>query len=372
MSLLFTPYKLGRLQLRNRLVISPMCMYSAVNGLIQPWHFAHLGTLAVSGADLVFVEATAVEPIGRITPGCVGLYNDSQERELTNLVKQIRTFSKSALGIQLSHAGRKASCPPGWENQTQISVQDGGWPVVGPSSVAFGPGWVVPEALDVTGMARITQAFVESAQRADRCGFDVLEIHSAHGYLLSSFLSAISNCRTDQYGGNRQSRMAFPLSVMKAVRAVWPIHKAIGCRFNAIELDERGVTVEDGIAFASELKAIGFDYVTMSAGNAVPGRTYPPLVPGYQVDFSDRVRNGAHIPTMAVGMILTAQQAEAILQEGKADLIAIARGAIDNPRWGWHAANELGASEVYPNPFKRGQPEKWPGYKLVHPSNTGN
>jgi NADPH2 dehydrogenase len=268
--------------------------------------------------------------------------------------------------MQLAHAGRKASCTLGWEAQRQIPVEEGGWQVVGPSAVPFGPDWTVPEELDEAGMRRIEQAFVDAALRADRCGFDVLEIHAAHGYLLNSFLSPLGNFRTDRYGGSREARMAYPMEVLRAVRRVWPKDKGLGIRLNATELDERGLNVDDAVRIARELKLAGVDYVTMSAGNAVPGRTYPPLVPGYQVEFANRVRNEAAVATMAVGMILEPRQAEAILQEGRADLIAIARGFLDNPRWAWHAANELGEGNVYPKPMTRARPERWPGYALLH------
>lgn len=371
MSLLFSPFRLGGLELANRLVVSPMCQYSAVDGVAQAWHTMHVGSLAVSGAGLVIMEATAVEAIGRITHGCLGLYDDAQEKALRALRAHIRSVSDCAVGIQLGHAGRKASCPVGWEDQQQIPAADGGWETVGPSGVAFGPSWTVPRELDDEGLRRIRDAHVAAAQRADRCGFDHLEVHAAHGYLLSSFLSPISNFRSDRYGGSREKRMHYPLEVIQAVRAAWPAHKALGIRLNATELDERGTTVEDAVIHARELMKIGVDYVTISAGNAVPGKLYPPLVPGYQVEFSNRVRAGAPAVTMAVGMIIEPRQAEAILAEGKADLIAVGRGFLDNPRWGWHAANALGADSLYPKPYARARPERWPGYALLHAGPSG-
>ena len=366
MSLLFSSFHLGGLQLRNRLVVSPMCQYSAVDGVAQAWHTIHVGTLAVSGAGLVIMEATAVEAIGRTSREHLGLYSAQQEHSLHDLVRQVRSISNCAIGIQLSHAGRKASCPPGWEPQRQIHVSEGGWLPVAPSPAAFGPGWVEPLELDDAGLTRVRDAFVEATQRADRCGFDLIELHAAHGYLLSSFLSPLGNFRTDRYGGSRENRMAYPLEVVRAVRAAWPRQKALGIRINADELDERGTSLGDAVEFAREFTRAGADYVTLSAGNAVPSRPYPPIAPGYQVGYSHRVRAEAGVTTMAVGMILQPRQAEAILQSGQADLIAIARGFIDNPRWGWHAANELGDGDVYPLQYRRARPERWPGYALLH------
>lgn len=366
MSLLFSPFQLGGLELANRLVVSPMCQYTAVDGVAQPWHLVHLGTLGTSGAGLVIVEATAVEAIGRITPGCLGLYTDEQERVLADILRKLRDVAPATFGIQLGHAGRKASCPLAWEPQVQMPASAGGWEIVGPSARAFGPGWQVPEELDQAGLARVRDAFMQAATRADRAGFDLIEIHAAHGYLLSAFLSPIANHRADRYGGALEGRMAYPLEVMRAVRAAWPTHKALGIRINATELDERGFNLDEAVIFVRELRKIGIDYVTMSAGNAVPDRTYPPLVPGYQVGFSERVRRETGAATMAVGMILSAQQAEDILVAGRADLIAVGRGFLDNPRWGWHAANALNAGNVYPSQHLRVRPDRWPGYALVH------
>lgn len=366
MSLLFSPYRLGGLELANRLVVSPMCQYSAVDGLPVPWHFMHLGSMSVSGAGLVIVEATAVEAVGRISPGCLGLWNEPQEAALTRLLQEVRSYSEAKIGIQLCHAGRKGSCPPGWAEQRQIPIEEGGWQTVGPSALAFGPEWQVPDALDEAGLERVRDAFVQAAIRADRCGFDHLEVHAAHGYLLSQFLSPIANLREDRYGGDLERRMAFPLAVMRAIRDIWPRHKALGVRLNATELDDRAITLEQALEHVRAFGALGVDYVTMSAGNAVPGRTYPPLVPGYQVVFAERAKREAGATAMAVGMILKPTQAESILAEGRADLIAIARAFLDNPRWGWHAAKQLGDDLGYPLPYTRARNERWPGYALLH------
>ncbi len=368
MSLLFSPFRLGGLELPNRLVVPPMCQYRAIEGSAQPWHLVQIGSLALSGAGLVIMEATAVEDIGRITHHCLSLYNDAHEAALTDLVAKLRTVApRCAFGIQLAHAGRKASRDRHWNKRLQIPVNEGGWETVGPSPIAFGAGWAPPRALDEAGLARVREAFVDAAKRADRCGFDHIEIHAAHGYLLSAFLSPIANERTDRYGASREGRMRFPLEVFTAIREVWPTTKAFGVRINATEFDERGTQIEDAVVLARELDKIGVDYVALSAGNAVPGRPHPPLVRGYQVGYSEQVRKESGAVTMAVGMILDAFQAEEILASGKADLIAIGRAFLDNPRWGWHAANLLGAPDVYPKPHVSARPELWPGYAMLHP-----
>ena len=368
MSKLFSPYRLGGLELPNRLVVPPMCQYRAVDGVAQPWHLVQIGSLALSGAGLVIMEATAVENIGRITHYCLSLYNDAQEAALTQLVAQLRAVAPGcAIGIQLGHAGRKASRDRHWNKRLQIPVSEGGWETVGPSPIPFGSDWAVPRELDEAGLARVRQAFVDSTMRADRCGFDHVEVHAAHGYLLSSFLSPIANERIDRYGGSPEGRMQFPLEVIAAMRAVWPASKAFGVRINATELDERGTQIEDAVVLAGELNKIGVDYVALSSGSAVPGRTHPPIVRGYQVGYSEQVRRESGAVTMAVGMILDAFQAEEILNSGKADLIAVGRAFLDNPRWGWHAANLLGAPDVYPKPHVSARPEMWPGYAMLHP-----
>lgn len=366
MSLLFSSIRLRALELSNRLVVSPMCQYRAVDGVAQPWHLVHVGSYSISGAGLVIMEATGVEPIGRITNYCLGLYNDEQERALADMVAQIRKVGPSALGIQLSHAGRKASRDRHWHRRNQIPTAEGGWDTVAPSAVAFGPDWAVPSELDKEGLARIRKAFADSAVRAARAGFDVVEVHAAHGYLLSSFLSPIGNHRTDIYGGDLAGRMRFPLEVVSAMRDALPADRALGVRINASELDERGTTLEDAVQIAAALTSLGVEYVTLSAGSAVPGKPHPKPVPGYQVDYSARVRAESGAVTMAVGMILDPHQAEDILASGKADLIAIGRGFLDEPRWGWHAANVLGGQDPYPKPHVSARPDFWPGYALVH------
>lgn len=368
MSLLFSPIRLGGLELPNRIVVSPMCQYRAREGVARPWHVVHIGALALSGAAAVILESTGVEAIGRITAHCLGLYDAAQEAALADLVCQVREVAPACrLGIQLSHAGRKASRDRRWNRRPQVPVAEGGWATVGPSPLAFAPGWLVPHELDQAGLARVRDAFVQAARRADRAGFDILEIHSAHAYLLSQFLSPLSNQRRDAYGGSAAARLRFPLEVLGAVRAAWPAHKALGVRFNATDLDDRGIGIDDALAYARGLAELGVDYLTPSSGSALPGLANPPQVPGYHLEHAARVKAATGVPTMGVGMILDGPQAERVLADGQADVIALGRAVLDNPRWPWHAANALGGPDVYPRPYATARPEVWPGYAPLHP-----
>ncbi len=368
-SALFTSYPLAGLRLSNRIVVSPMCQYSAgQDGAVRPWHAMHYGSCAISGAALVIVEATAVSADGRITPNCLGLYDGAQEAALTKLVADIRTYSTAALGIQLSHAGRKGSIRASWQGGGSLADSEGGWPTVAPSALPLHADWRVPAALDTLGMRRIRDFFVEAAQRADRCGFDLVELHAAHGYLLHSFVSPLSNTRTDAYGGSLDNRMRFPLEVAAAVRDAWPAGKPLGMRINSTDWHPEGLTLDEAVVFGQRLKSIGIDYVTTSAGGAGLERLQmPPLVPGYMVGFAERVRRDTEVAVMAVGLILTPQQADSIVAAGQADLVGLARGVIDNPRWGWHAANALGAdARLYPRQYAQARPDRWPGYARIH------
>lgn len=368
MSSLLEPITLGGLRLANRIVVAPMCQYSAKDGVIQPWHWQHLGGLAISGASVVIVEASGVEPIGRISPGDVGLWNDDQEAAFTRLLADIRTYSNTPFGIQLAHAGRKASTNAPWiDRGGPLTAEQGAWPTVAPSAVPFTEGWHKPEALDAAGMARITAAFVESAKRADRAGFDLVELHGAHGYLISEFLSPISNTRTDAYGGSLENRMRFPLEVAEAVRAVWPREKALGMRLNGSDWVEGGLTPEEAAALAKALKALGFDYVHISSGGNVAAAKIPGREPGYQVAFAETVKTAVpDITVIAVGMIAGAHQAEAIIADGKADMIALARAVLDDPRWPLHAIETLepDAPSPWPAQYQRAGGAAWPGRAL--------
>jgi 2,4-dienoyl-CoA reductase-like NADH-dependent reductase (Old Yellow Enzyme family) len=369
-SQLFSPRRLADLELRNRIVVSPMCQYSAIDGVAQPWHAMNTGQYAISGAGLVIMEATAVEEIGRTSLHCLGLYTDRQEQALKTMLDGVRTYSNTPIGIQLGHAGRKGSNHPrnSRERDRPLTAEEGAWTVVGPSALSYDPanGWPVPEALEKSGLARVRDAFANAARRAHRSGFDLVEIHSAHGYLLHTFLSPISNRRTDRYGGSLSNRMRFPLEVAAAVREALPPEKPLGVRITGEDWIQGGLELADAAAYGQELSRIGVNYLTLSAGNIAPGVKFPQQVPGYMVGFSDYVREHVGIPTMAVGMICDAFQAESIIAEGKADMIGIARGIIDDPRWGLHAANALGVPADYPVQCWRAKPRAWPGYALVH------
>ena len=370
MSKLFQPITLGGVTLSNRVLIAPMCQYSAKEGVIQPWHWQHLGVLSISGAGAVIVEATGVEAAGRISPGDTGLWNDEQEAAFKKLIADMHSYSDTPVGIQLAHAGRKASTNVPWvEKGEPLSAEQGAWTTSAPSAIPFTEGWHTPVSLDTAGMARIKTAFIEAAQRADRAGFAIAELHGAHGYLFSEFLSPISNQRTDQYGGSLENRMRFPLEVAEAVRAVWPKDKALGMRLNGSDWVEGGVTPEETAEMAKRLKALGFDYAHISSGGNVATAKIPGREPGYQLDFAQVVKTAnPDLTVIAVGMIAGAHQAETVLTEGKADMIALARAVLDDPRWPHHAAETLdGAKQTespWPLQYQRAAGAAWPGRTL--------
>jgi 2,4-dienoyl-CoA reductase-like NADH-dependent reductase (Old Yellow Enzyme family) len=340
-SQLFTPVTLRSVTLDNRVVVPPLCQYSSDNGVASDWHMQHLPALAISGAGLVVVEMTDVEPIGRITHGCAGLWSDAQEAALARVIASCRKYGQAKLGIQIAHAGRKASCTPPWKGGKFLSQDQGGWQTIAPSAIAFGEGYGTPKAMTREDLDRVLDAFVGATRRAARLGFDSCEMHGAHGYLLSSFFSPLSNRREDEYGGSLENRMRFPLQVFRAMREVWPADKPLGIRVSCVDWVEGGTTIEDTIEFAKQLKRAGCDFICCSSGGIVAA--VPPLIrAGYQVQFAERIRREAGIPTRAVGMIFTGRQAEAIVAEGKADMVAVGRGYIDDPRWAWHAGDELG------------------------------
>ena len=355
MSALFSPIKLRGLALANRIMVAPMCQYSADDGEANDWHFTHINTLALSGAAMFCIEATHVEAIGRITPGCLGLWNDATEAALKPILASVRKHSKIAVAMQLAHAGRKGSSHRPWEGGQLIPVADGGWQTVGPSAVPHKEGEALPLALDAAGLARIRDAFVSAAKRAERLGIDALELHGAHGYLLHQFLSPISNKRTDQYGGSLQNRMRYPLEVFDAIRAVFPASKPIGVKVSASDWVEGGWDLPQTIEFVQELKKRGVDWIDASSGGVSPLQKIP-LSPGYQVPFAQGIREATGVTTMAVGLITEAKQAEEIVASGKADMVALARGMLYDPRWGWHAAAELGGQVEAPPQYWRSQP----------------
>jgi NADPH2 dehydrogenase len=356
MSALFSPIELRGLKLKNRIVVSPMCQYSAEDGVATDWHFTHINSLALSGAAMFCIEATHVEAIGRITPGCLGLYSDACEAALKPILSSVRKHSTAAIAMQLAHAGRKASSARPWDGGQLIPPDRGGWLPEGPSALAHKEGEAPPKALDASGLKRIRDAFVDSAKRAARLGIDALEVHSAHGYLLHQFLSPIANRRTDDYGGSLQSRMRYPLEVFDAVRAAFPHDKPVGVRVSSTDWVEGGWDLAQTIEYARELKKRGVDWIDASSGGVSPQQKIP-LGPGYQVPFAEAIRRETGVATMAVGLITEARQAEEIVASGKADMVALARAMLYDPRWGWHAAAELGGVVVdAPPQYWRSQP----------------
>jgi 2,4-dienoyl-CoA reductase-like NADH-dependent reductase (Old Yellow Enzyme family) len=343
------------LKLSNRIMVAPMCQYSAIDGSANDWHFTHINSLALSGAAMFCIEATAVEAIGRITPGCLGLYSDDNEAALKPIIASVRKHSKIAVAMQLAHAGRKASSQRPWDGGQLIPIAEGGWLPEGPSAVPHKAEEPPPLALDAKGLQRIVDAFVATAKRAERLGLDAIEVHSAHGYLLHQFLSPISNQRTDQYGGSLHNRIRFPLEVFEAVRAAFPQGKPVGIRVSSTDWVEGGWDIHQTIEFAKELKKRNVDWIDVSSGGVSPLQRIP-LGPGYQVPLAQAVKEATGVTTMAVGLITEAKQAEEIVASGKADMIALARAMLYDPRWGWHAAAELGGEVNAPPQYWRSQP----------------
>ena len=366
MSALFQPWELGGLSLPNRIVIAPMCQYSAEDGSATDWHMMHLGHLALSGAGLLVIEATSVSPEARISPADLGLYSDANEAALARVLAAIRAHSQIAVALQLGHAGRKASSRVPWEGGKQIAPgEPGGWQTVAPSGLSHGPGDASPLALDEAGLDKVRRDFVTTAQRAGRLGLDGLELHGAHGYLLHQFLSPLANQREDRYGGSLENRMRFPLEVFRAVRDAFPADKPVWMRVSATDWVEGGWDVESTIAFAHALSSLGCAAIHVSSGG-VSLRQAIPLVPGYQVPFARRVRAATGLPTIAVGLITEPVQAEMIVAQGDADAVALARAILFDPRWPWHAAAQLGGKVAAPKQYWRSQP---PQYKDLFAGN---
>lgn len=362
-SALFSPIRLAGLELPNRIVVAPMCQYSADDGVGTDWHVTHLGMLANSGAGMLVIEATHVERRGRITHGCLGLYSDDCEAALQRVVNHCRRIGTAKLGIQLAHAGRKASSQRPWEGAKALSDAEDPWPTIGPSALPFGPGWHTPRAMNEDDMAKVAAAFTDAAKRSVRIGFDAIELHFAHGYLLHSFVSPLSNQRNDAFGGSFEGRMRFPLEVVRSVRAVVPRQMPLGARITGTDWVAGGLTGDDAVAMAKALKSEGLDYVDISSGNINPDSRWP-NDPGFNVPIAERVRREAGIATRVVGMIAGAKQAEDIVAEGKADMVAMARAFLDDPHWGWHAAQALGSEVARPPQYARSAPKLWPGAAL--------
>ncbi len=356
---LFSPLALGPVEVPNRIAVAPMCQYSAMDGCAGDWHLQHWSTLALSGAGLVMVEASGVERRGRITHGCLGLYSDDCEGTIARTLAAVRRMAGPVkFGIQLAHAGRKASAQRPWEGGGPLRAYEDPWPTVSASALPFDAGWHEPQALDEAGLAQVTQAFVDAARRAVRIGFEIVEVHAAHGYLLHQFLSPLANRRADECGGSLANRTRFPLQVLAAVRAAVPAGTALGVRISATDWVAGGWTVEDSIEFLAAARRLGLDYVCVSSAG-LTARADIPLGPGYQVEIAGRIRRATGLVTRAVGLITSPAQAEAIVRDGSADQVALARAFLDDPRWGWHAADALGVEAWAPPPYARARLASW-------------
>jgi 2,4-dienoyl-CoA reductase-like NADH-dependent reductase (Old Yellow Enzyme family) len=353
MSQLFSPWAIASLRLSNRIVIAPMCQYSAVEGSATDWHLIHLGHLALSGAGLLILEATAVAAAGRITPGCLGLYSDANEAALARVLEGVRRHSPMPLAIQLAHAGRKASSRAPWDGGLQIRRGEAqAWISESASALPHAVGEDPPVALDLAGLRRVRNDFVAAARRAARLGLAGIELHGAHGYLLHQFLSPVANVRTDDYGGSLQNRMRFPLEVFDAVRDAFPADKPVWIRVSATDWVDGGWDLESTLAFAHALKSRGCAAIHVSTGGVAQAQVIKPA-PGFQVPFAARIKQEVGLPTIAVGMITQAEQAEAIIAKGEADAVALARAMLSDPRWPWHAAEQLGAKVQAPPQYWR-------------------
>ncbi|MGM3176138.1 NADH:flavin oxidoreductase/NADH oxidase [Dickeya lacustris] len=355
MSMLFSPLALGNLTLPNRIIIAPMCQYAADNGKATEWHMMHLGTLSHSGAGLLIVEATAVVPEGRISPHDLGLWDDETERALLPVIQAIRKHSTIPLGIQLGHAGRKASTRTPWTGRSHLRPDQGGWQTVAPSAQPYHPDDLPPIALSHAQINDLIDAFAASAQRADRLGFDLIEIHAAHGYLLHQFLSPLTNMRSDEYGGSLSNRLRLLSDIYLAVRQAVSADKAVGVRISATDGVNGGWDLAQSITLGKMLKQLGCDFIHVSSGGLSPLQHIEPA-PNYQVPFARAIRQETGLTTIAVGLITEPEQAEAIVATGDADAAALARAILFNPRWPWHAAVKLNAHVNVPPQFWRSEP----------------
>ena len=354
---LFSPFSLGKLQLKNRIIVPPMCQYSAQDGRMQPWHLMHLGSLAVSGSALVFIEATAVSAEGRITPTDVGLWDDQTQAALSRTLNDIRSFSDTPFAIQLAHAGRKASCRQPWFGGAQLSLEDGGWETVAPSAVPFQATERPPQALDRQGLQRIREAFARAAQRSIEVGIDAIELHGAHGYLLHEFLSPLSNHRQDEYGGTLENRMRFPLEVVQAVRDAVAGQVPVGIRISATDWVEGGWDLAQSLSLSHKLAEAGIDFIHVSSGGLSPEQQIK-AEPGYQLPFAEAIKTAVAVPVIGVGLITDPREADAVITSGRADLVGVARGMLYDARWPWHAAAELGATVETSPQYWRSQPSR--------------
>lgn len=353
MSALFDPISIRSVTFANRIWVSPMCQYSAKEGVATQWHDVHIGSFATGGAGMIMMEATGVVPEGRISTACLGLWNEAQQERLKPIVDFAHSMG-TKIGIQLAHAGRKASCLPPWSDHPMASKEEGGWECVAPSAISFGGKYPVPRELTKKEIKDLISAFAKSAARAVEAGFDLVEIHAAHGYLIHQFLSPISNQRSDEFGGSFENRTRFILEIAKAVRQVIPDSMPLFVRISASDWLEDGWTIDESVELCKLLKEVGVDLIDVSSGGTSSGAPVP-VGPGYQVPFAERIRRESNIPTCAVGLITEAKQADQIVQRGEADAVMMAREFLRNPRWPLQAAQELGAEVSWPNQLLRGK-----------------
>ena len=345
-SVLFSPITLRGLTMPNRVVVSPMCQYNSDEGSANDWHLMHLGNFSLGCAGLVMTEMTNVNAVGRISLKCAGLYSDANEKALKRVIDFTKQYGVAKQGLQVGHAGRKGSTAPPAVGGKPLKPEEGAWETLGPSPIPFGEGWHVPREMSAADIKATLADYVSTVERAERVGYDLLEMHGGHGYLIHQFLSPLSNQRSDEYGGSLEKRMRFPLEVFEAMRKAWPKEKPLGIRVSAVDWVEGGTTIEDTIAFASELKNLGCDYMDVSSGQ-LDARQQIPFAKAYNVPFAAAVKKATGLPVMSVGLITGAREAEEIVASGKADFIVIGRGAMWDPRWAWHAAEELGAEAPY-------------------------
>jgi 2,4-dienoyl-CoA reductase-like NADH-dependent reductase (Old Yellow Enzyme family) len=354
MAHLFEALKLRDVTLPNRIGIPPMCQYSAQDGLAADWHFVHYGSRAVGGAGLMILEATAVAPAGRISPGDLGIWNDAQIEPLARIARFAQQQGCVA-ALQLAHAGRKASVGLGWEKQSSLAASDGGWDTLAPSAIAFGDGYAVPHELDLAGIAEIVTDFAAAARRALAAGFQSIEIHAAHGYLLHQFLSPLSNQRSDAYGGSFENRTRLVREVVAAIRGEWPERLPLLIRLSATDWIDGGWSADETVALCRELKELGVDLADISTAGLVPTAKIP-AGPGFQTEFAARVKREAGLPSAAVGLITAPAQADHIVRSGQADLVLIGREILRNPYWPQHAAQALGHAVAWPPQYLRAAP----------------
>ncbi len=350
---LFDPITVRGVTFSNRIWVSPMCQYSAIDGVATNWHDVHIGSFATGGAGMIMMEATGVVPEGRISTACLGLWNDAQRERLKPIVDFAQSMG-TKIGIQLAHAGRKASCLPPWSNHPMASLEEGGWECVAPSAISFGGKYPVPRELSKNEIIDLISEFAKSAERAVQAGFDLVEIHAAHGYLIHQFLSPISNQRNDEFGGSFENRTRFILEISNAVRSAIPDSMPLFVRISASDWLEDGWTIDESVELCKLLKTVGVDLIDVSSGGTSSGAPVP-VGPGYQVPFAERIRRESVIPTCAVGLITEAKQADQIVQNGEADAVMMAREFLRNPRWPLQAAKDLGAEVSWPNQLLRGK-----------------